>query len=107
MAKIAGRSGDVSEALGAGSDRLLHLMERRLGRLDPPGRELFNTVAFAESVTVEVICTEGESPTVDRLRASGLLREAGGRLEVAHPLLALWHAMLSPANRGVVSSTGF
>lgn len=73
--------------LGTKSERLTSLMERRLARLDRDERRLFDCVAFAESSAVPVVLAGEDPALLERLMETGLIRQAGNRVEVAHPLL--------------------
>jgi DNA-binding CsgD family transcriptional regulator len=93
LSEVADQEG-VSEGADAlrlalsSSDRLPELMERRLSRLDSRERHLFDSIAFAESLPVELARSLSGSDSLSALESAGLITAHSGRIQISHPLLA-------------------
>ncbi len=74
-------------ALSGSTDRLVRLMERRLGRLDREDRRLFDLIAFAEDLPLAIFSDQSSIASLESLNGGGLVRVTADRVQVAHPLL--------------------
>jgi len=88
IANIGQDGSTAVKSLSSSSDRLTRLLERRLSRLDPEERHLFDAVVLAESVPTDVVRIMDDVGALSRLEATGLLRVGPQSVQVTHPLLA-------------------
>lgn len=80
---------DVSSLLarGAGNERLVALMERRLARLDREQRRMFDCLALAESTSASLLIAGRDPEVLEGLKQAGVAIQTGDRVRVAHPLI--------------------